>query len=57
MAVNLDELEGDDLRQVRLTVRKTMLANMLARAGPGLRLNVVGESAGFFKGSRGRSSE
>jgi ATP-dependent DNA ligase len=38
-AFDLIELDGDDLRHVPLTVRKTMLANVLARAASGLRLN------------------
>jgi bifunctional non-homologous end joining protein LigD len=38
-AFDLIELDGDDLRHVPLTVRKTMLAHVLARAAPGLRLN------------------
>jgi ATP-dependent DNA ligase len=38
-AFDLIELDGDDLRHVPLTVRKTMLAHILARAAPGLRLN------------------
>src|SRR5216683_1922999 len=38
-AFDLIELDGDDLRRDPLTVRKTLLANVLARAAPGLRLN------------------
>jgi hypothetical protein len=38
-AFDLIELDGDDFRHVPLTVRKTMLAHVLARAAPGLRLN------------------
>ena len=38
-AFDLIELDGDDLRSVPLTVRKTMLAHILARSAPGLRLN------------------
>ena len=38
-AFDLIELDGDDLRHVPLNVRKTMLAHVLARAAPGLRLN------------------
>jgi bifunctional non-homologous end joining protein LigD len=38
-AFDLIELDGDDLRRVPLTVRKTMLAHVLARAAPGVRLN------------------
>jgi ATP-dependent DNA ligase len=38
-AFDLIELDGDDLRNVPLTVRKTMLANVIAHADPGLRLN------------------
>ena len=35
----LIELDGDDLRRDPLAVRKTTLASLLARAGPGLRFN------------------
>jgi bifunctional non-homologous end joining protein LigD len=38
-AFDLIELDGDDLRCVPLTVRKTMLANVLERGAAGLRLN------------------
>jgi bifunctional non-homologous end joining protein LigD len=38
-AFDLIELEGDDLRRDPLAVRKTTLASLLARAGPGLRFN------------------
>ena len=38
-AFDLIELDGDDLRHVPLTVRKTMLVHVLARTAPGLRLN------------------
>jgi bifunctional non-homologous end joining protein LigD len=38
-AFDLIEVDGDDLRHVPLTARKTMLAHVLARAAPGLRLN------------------
>jgi bifunctional non-homologous end joining protein LigD len=38
-AFDLIELDGDDVRSVPLSVRKTMLANVLASAAPGLRLN------------------
>jgi bifunctional non-homologous end joining protein LigD len=38
-AFDLIGLDGDDLRRDPLTVRKTLLANVLARAAPGLRLN------------------
>jgi bifunctional non-homologous end joining protein LigD len=38
-AFDLIELDGDDLRGVHLTVRKTMLSNVLTRAASGLRLN------------------
>jgi bifunctional non-homologous end joining protein LigD len=38
-AFDLIELDGDDLRQHPLTVRKTTLASLVARAGPGLRFN------------------
>src|SRR5262245_4241350 len=38
-AFDLIELDGDDLRHVPLTVRKTMLAHILARGAPGLRFN------------------
>jgi bifunctional non-homologous end joining protein LigD len=35
----LIELNGDDLRRDPLEVRKATLASVLAKAGPGLRLN------------------
>ena len=38
-AFDLIELKGDDLRRVPLAVRKTTLADVLARAAPGPRLN------------------
>jgi bifunctional non-homologous end joining protein LigD len=38
-AFDLIELDGDDLRRDPLDVRKATLANVLARAAPGLRLN------------------
>jgi bifunctional non-homologous end joining protein LigD len=38
-AFDLIELDGDDLRHVPLTVRKTMLEHILARAAAGIRLN------------------
>jgi ATP-dependent DNA ligase len=38
-AFDLIELDGDDLRRDPLDVRKTTLASLLARAGPGLRFN------------------
>jgi bifunctional non-homologous end joining protein LigD len=38
-AFDLIELNGDDLRRDPLEVRKTTLASVLAKAGPGLRLN------------------
>jgi bifunctional non-homologous end joining protein LigD len=38
-AFDLIELDGDDLRHEPLTVRKTMLADVITRAAPGLRLN------------------
>ena len=38
-AFELIELDGDDLRHVPLSVRKTMLANVIASAAPGLQLN------------------
>jgi bifunctional non-homologous end joining protein LigD len=38
-AFDLIELNGDDLRRDPLNVRKATLASVLARAGPGLRLN------------------
>jgi bifunctional non-homologous end joining protein LigD len=38
-AFDLIELNGDDLRRDPLDVRKATLANVLARAAPGLRLN------------------
>jgi ATP-dependent DNA ligase len=38
-AVDLIELNGDDLRRDPLEVRKTTLASMLAKAAPGLRFN------------------
>jgi ATP-dependent DNA ligase len=38
-AFDLIELDGDDLRSDPLAVRKTTLASLLARAGPGLRFN------------------
>jgi bifunctional non-homologous end joining protein LigD len=37
--IDLIELDGDDLRRDPLAVRKTTLASLLARAGPGLRFN------------------
>jgi len=38
-AFDLIELDGDDLRPLPLTVRKTRLANVIERAAPALRLN------------------
>jgi bifunctional non-homologous end joining protein LigD len=38
-AFDLVELNGDDLRRDPLEVRKATLASVLAKAGPGLRLN------------------
>jgi bifunctional non-homologous end joining protein LigD len=38
-AFDLIELNGDDLRRDPLEVRKAALASVLAKAGPGLRLN------------------
>jgi hypothetical protein len=38
-AFHLIELDGDDLRHMPLTVRKSMLANVIAQAAAGLRLN------------------
>src|SRR5215467_16241486 len=38
-AFDLLELDGEDLRRELLEARKTMLASVLARGGPGLRLN------------------
>jgi bifunctional non-homologous end joining protein LigD len=38
-AFDLIELDGDDLRRDPFTVRKTLLAKLLTRARPGLRLN------------------
>jgi ATP-dependent DNA ligase len=38
-AFDLIELNGDDLRRDPLEVRKATLASILARAGPGIRLN------------------
>jgi bifunctional non-homologous end joining protein LigD len=38
-AFDLIELNGDDLRREPLEVRKTTLASVLTKAGPGLRLN------------------
>src|SRR4051812_14630282 len=38
-AFDLIELDADDLRHVPLSVRKIMLANVIASAAPGLRLN------------------
>jgi bifunctional non-homologous end joining protein LigD len=38
-AFDLIELDGDDLRRDPLEVRKAALASVLAKAGPGLRLN------------------
>jgi ATP-dependent DNA ligase len=38
-AFDLIELDGDDLRRDPLAVRKTTLASLLARGGPGLRFN------------------
>ena len=38
-AFDLIELNGDDLRRDPLEVRKATLKSVLARAGPGLRLN------------------
>jgi bifunctional non-homologous end joining protein LigD len=45
-AFDLIELAGDDLRREPLTVRKTTLASLLARAEPGLRLNEHMEADG-----------
>ena len=39
-AFDLIEFNGDDLRHDPLNVRKATLASMLARAAPGLRLNL-----------------
>ena len=38
-AFDLIELDGEDLRRDPLEVRKATLASMIARAGPGIRLN------------------
>jgi ATP-dependent DNA ligase len=38
-AFDLIELNGDDLRRDPLEVRKATLASVIAKAGPGLRLN------------------
>jgi bifunctional non-homologous end joining protein LigD len=38
-AFDLIELNGDDLRRDPLEVRKATLANVLAKAGPGIRFN------------------
>jgi bifunctional non-homologous end joining protein LigD len=38
-AFDLIELNGDDLRRELLEVRKTTLASVLTKAGPGLRIN------------------
>jgi bifunctional non-homologous end joining protein LigD len=38
-AFDLIELNGDDLRRDPLNVRKATLASVLAKAGPGVRLN------------------
>jgi bifunctional non-homologous end joining protein LigD len=38
-AVDLIELNGDDLRREPLATRKATLASLLRRAAPGLRLN------------------
>jgi bifunctional non-homologous end joining protein LigD len=38
-AFDLIELNGDDLRREPLEVRKVTLTSVLAKAGPGLRLN------------------
>jgi bifunctional non-homologous end joining protein LigD len=38
-AFDLIELNGEDLRREPLEARKAMLASVLARGGPGLRLN------------------
>lgn len=38
-ALDLIELNGDDLRREPLEVRKATLASVLSRAAPGLRLN------------------
>jgi len=45
-AFDLIELEGDDLRHHPLTVRKTTLASLIARAAKGLRLNEHIEAEG-----------
>jgi ATP-dependent DNA ligase len=46
-AFDLIELDGDDLRQHPLTVRKTTLASLVARAAPGLRFNEHLEADGL----------
>jgi bifunctional non-homologous end joining protein LigD len=38
-AFDLIELDGEDLRRDPLEVRKATLASLIARAGPGVRLN------------------
>jgi ATP-dependent DNA ligase len=38
-AFDLLELDGEDLRREPLMVRKSTLASLLSRTGPGLRLN------------------
>jgi bifunctional non-homologous end joining protein LigD len=38
-ALDLIELDGDDLRRALLDIRKATLASLLKRAAPGLRLN------------------
>jgi bifunctional non-homologous end joining protein LigD len=46
-AFDLIELDGDDLRHHPLTVRKTTLASLVARAALGLRLNEHIEADGL----------
>jgi hypothetical protein len=56
-AFDLIELNGDDLRRDPLEVRKATLASVLAKAGPGLRLNEHIEADGptvFAHASLGR---
>ena len=45
-AFDLIELSGDDLRREPLAVRKATLKSVLAKAGPGLRLNEYIEADG-----------
>jgi bifunctional non-homologous end joining protein LigD len=46
-AFDLIELDGDDLRHHPLTVRKTTLASLVARAAPGLQFNAHIEADGL----------